>query len=95
MATKIKSTKQPREQAASINFKQYAFTVLITPNDPDGYLVTCPPLPGLVTEGDTIEEARAMAADAVQLYLESLIERGLPVPEDSFAVALPVTVKVG
>jgi predicted RNase H-like HicB family nuclease len=37
-----------------------------------GYVVTCPALPGLVTEGDTLDEARAMATDAIQGYLESL-----------------------
>ena len=33
-------------------------------------------LPGLVTEGDTLEEARAMVKDAIRGYLESLIKHG-------------------
>jgi len=33
-------------------------------------------LPGLVTEGDTLEEARRMAEDALRGYLESLREDG-------------------
>lgn len=45
-------------------------------------MVTCPALPGLVTEGDTLEEARAMATDAIQLYLESLMQDGEPIPTD-------------
>lgn len=45
-----------------------------------GYLVTCPALPGLVTQGDTLEEARVMAADAMQGYLESLRAHGEPLP---------------
>ena len=44
--------------------------------------MTCPALPGLVTEGDTLEEARAMATDAIQGYLESLKKDGEPVPKD-------------
>jgi predicted RNase H-like HicB family nuclease len=36
--------------------------------------VTSPALPGLATEGDTMEEARAMAEDALRLYLETLCE---------------------
>ncbi len=47
-----------------------------------GYVVTCPALPGLITEGDTLEEAREMARDAVQVYLESLHKDGLPMPRD-------------
>jgi antitoxin HicB len=42
--------------------------------------VTCPSLPGLVTEGDTLDEARAMAADAICGYIESLAKAGLPIP---------------
>jgi predicted RNase H-like HicB family nuclease len=58
------------------------FTVVMTPDLTGGYVVTCPALPGLVTEGDTLEEARAMATDAIQGYLESLKKDGEPIPTD-------------
>ena len=58
------------------------FTVVMTPDVTGGYVVTCPALPGLVTEGDTLEEARAMATDAIQGYLESLKKAGEPIPKD-------------
>ena len=58
------------------------YTVVITPNDPDGFLVTCPALPGLVTEGDTLDEAREMARDAIAGYLESLAIDRAPIPAD-------------
>jgi antitoxin HicB len=58
------------------------FTVVMTPDITGGYVVTCPALPGLVTEGDTLEEARAMATDAIQGYLESLKKDGEPIPKD-------------
>ena len=58
------------------------FTVVMTPDVTGGYVVTCPALPGLVTEGDTLEEARAMATDAIQGYLESLKKDGEPIPKD-------------
>ena len=35
-----------------------------------------------MTEGDTLEEAREMAADAIRLYLESLRKDGEPIPSD-------------
>jgi antitoxin HicB len=58
------------------------FTVVLTPDVTGGYVVTCPALPGLVTEGDTLEEARAMASDAIRGYLESLQKDGEPIPMD-------------
>ncbi|HEY1260542.1 MAG TPA: type II toxin-antitoxin system HicB family antitoxin [Stellaceae bacterium] len=59
---------------------QYRYTVLFEPAEEGGYIVTCPSLPGLATEGDTLEEARAMAADAVRGYLEVLAKDGRPIP---------------
>ena len=59
------------------------YTVLMTPDDAGGYVVTCPALPGLVTGGDTLEEARAMAADAIRGYIESLQKDGEPIPTDN------------
>lgn len=50
---------------------EYSYTVIFEPAE-EGGSVTCPALPGLVTEGDTLEEARIMAADAIRAYLESL-----------------------
>ena len=70
----------------------YSFTILIEPNDPDGYLVTCPALPGLVTQGETLDEAYEMAQDAIHLYLESLIEDGEPIPRDK--ITMPVRVRI-
>jgi antitoxin HicB len=58
------------------------FTVVMTPDVTGGYVVTCPALPGLVTEGDTLEEARSMGADAIRGYLESLLKDGEPIPTD-------------
>ena len=64
--------------------RHYRYTVLFEPAEEGGYVVTCPSLPGLVTEGDTLEEARDMAADAIRGYLESLAKDGRPIPpEDS------------
>ena len=41
-----------------------------------------------MTYGETLDEARAMAADAIEGYLECLEEDGLPLPE-SDPVAVP------
>lgn len=47
-----------------------------------GYMATVPALPGCITWGKTLTEARAMAADAVAGYLESLQKAGEPIPAD-------------
>jgi len=90
-AVKVRQTQ--RSPRSLVNVGQYTYSVIITPNDPEGYLVTCPALPGVVTQGDTFDEARAMAADAITCHLESMIEDGLPIPLDETIIA-PVSVKV-
>ena len=67
----------------------YNFTVLFEPAEEGGYVVSCPALPGLVTEGDTLEEDRTMAADAIRGYLESLRKDGQPIPTDKAIPAEP------
>jgi len=61
---------------------EHQYTVVFEAAEEGGYVVTCPALPGLVTEGDTIEEARAMAAEAIRGYLESLAKDGFPAPPE-------------
>src|SRR5437868_9690645 len=71
---------------------RYTFTVLFEQAEEGGFVVTCPALPGLVTEGDTLEEARRMAEDALRGYLESLVEDGLPIPSDKSPIAEPIEI---
>ena len=69
--------------------EEYNFTVLYEPAEEGGYVVRYPALPGLVTEGDSLEEARAMATDAIRGYLESLRKDGLPVPKGVAQTCFP------
>jgi len=73
---------------------KYSFTMLFEPAEEGGYVVTCPAWSGLVTEGDTLEAARSMAEDALRLYLETLIEDGLPIPSDKIPIAQPIEMAV-
>jgi predicted RNase H-like HicB family nuclease len=41
-----------------------------------------PALPGVVTQGRTVEEAIALAKDAVALHIAGLVAHGEPVPEE-------------
>jgi len=59
------------------------YIALIHKDAESDYGVSFPDLPGYVTAGKTREEARAMAAEALSLHLESLTEGGDPIPERS------------
>ena len=48
-----------------------------------GYTVIVPTLPGCITYGDTVDEAIAMAKDAINIYVEELQSRGEQIPDDS------------
>jgi len=51
----------------------YQYEVIFEPNGA-GYTVTVPKLPGLVTEGNNLKEAREMAKDGIKCYLEALLK---------------------
>jgi len=55
------------------------FTVVFDKEE-DGYTAIVPALPGLITAGRTLEEARRMASDAIRCHLESLLKDGEPLP---------------
>jgi len=51
----------------------------------DGFWVAeCPSLPGCISQGETRDEAILNIKEAISLYIESLEEDGLPVPEEKF-----------
>lgn len=64
------------------NVKRYKYTVIFEPAEEGGYVVHIPALPGLVTEGDTLKEAKKMAKDAIKCHLLSLLHRNQPIPDD-------------
>jgi predicted RNase H-like HicB family nuclease len=57
----------------------YRFTVIFEKEDEGGYHVFCPTLPGCHTQSETIEEGVQNIREAIELYLESLTEDGLPI----------------
>jgi predicted RNase H-like HicB family nuclease len=42
---------------------EFRYTAVFEPAEEGGYVVTFPAIPGLGTQGETLDEARAMAAD--------------------------------
>ena len=49
---------------------------VFAPQEEGGYHVYAPDLPGLHTQGDTLEEASENAKEALELYVEGLREDG-------------------
>lgn len=46
-----------------------------------GFSVYVPALPGCATQGETVEECLKNAKEAIELFIESLKEDGLPIPD--------------
>lgn len=58
------------------------YVIAIEPGDKKhAFGVAVPDLPGCFSAGDTLDEAIANAREAVELWLETVIDDGLPVPE--------------
>ncbi len=56
--------------------------LIFEPQDEGGFTVYSPELPGLITEGDTLEAAESNAQEALELYVESMRDRGQPLGRD-------------
>ena len=57
------------------------YIALIHKDEGSDYGVSFPDLPGVVSAGSTLDEARAMAAEALAFHLEGLAADGEAVPE--------------
>ena len=56
------------------------FRVYMEQDEDQQFVVTCPALPGCVSQGKTREEARENIADAISGYLASLRKHDEPIP---------------
>lgn len=58
------------------------YTVVFEPDEiSGGYNIVVPALPGCFTQGDTLEEAKENAIDAIQCHLGGLLKDGEKIPE--------------
>ena len=73
---------------------EYSYTVIFQPAEEGSYVVRDPALPEVVTEGDTLEEARAMAEDAMRPVLQDRLAEGAPIPQDIEAEPIKEKVRV-
>jgi len=62
--------------------RQLSYTVIFEPAEEGGYVVIAPAFGGAITQGETLEDARVMAKEALAALVESYSKDGEPIPED-------------
>lgn len=62
--------------------KTLHYNLIFKPEIEGGFTVIVPSLPGCVTYGKNLKEAKKMAQDAILGYLYSLKKRGEAIPSD-------------
>jgi antitoxin HicB len=59
----------------------YKLPLVLDPQPEGGWTITCPVLPELITEADTIEEIETNVSDALQAVLEIYEHLKKPLPD--------------
>jgi antitoxin HicB len=68
------------------------YTAFFEANENGGYTVTVPSLPGLVTEGKTLDHARSMVQDAIRCYIEGLKKAKEPIPVERDTAQVKISI---
>jgi antitoxin HicB len=62
--------------------RRYHYNLMLRPEPEGGFTAVVPALPGCVTYGRTLGEAKKMAKDAMAGYIASLKKHREPIPTD-------------
>ena len=62
--------------------KVFNYRILLREEPEGGFTVTVPSLPGCITFGETLHQAKLNAKEAIELYIESLREDNQEIPSD-------------
>jgi predicted RNase H-like HicB family nuclease len=66
------------------------FIVTFAPDEDGGYIVECPALPGCISHGMSIEDAKANIADAISASLATRRDLSLPLYVETAEVEVGV-----
>jgi predicted RNase H-like HicB family nuclease len=69
---------------------EYGYNVIYERLAEGGYQVIVPALPGIITHGRTLEEAREIARDAILCHLRGLLKDGEEIPIEPFSPEPPI-----
>ncbi len=72
----------------------YNYRVYFAPLEEGAYQVFVPAIPEICTFGDTLEEARAMAKNAIRCVIESALKEGEPIPRNADPTKEFVTISI-
>jgi antitoxin HicB len=72
-----------------------SYRVILKPEPEGGFTVTVPALPGCITFGKNLEEAKEMVKDAIQVYLESLQKHSEPIFDDADTLETQLSIQYG
>jgi len=72
--------------------KTFRYNVILRPEPEGGFTVVVPSLPGCVTYGRNLKEAKKMAVDAIRGYIISLKKHKelIPTDEESFFTSVDI-----
>ena len=74
--------------------KKHTYRIHLEPEPEGGFTVTVPALPGCVTWGENYDHALAMAQEAIEGYLEVLVDDGIAIPEESLSAPMDTLIQV-
>ena len=72
----------------------YNYKLHLHKEEEGGYTVIVPALPGCISYGEDVDDAIAMAKEAIELYIEELKDRGEPIPDDTNTLEFSVSLEV-
>jgi len=74
--------------------KTFRYNVIFRPEPEGGFTVIVPSLPGCVTYGKDLKEAKKMAIDAIEGYLASLRKHKEPIHTDEEIFFTSIEIKI-
>jgi antitoxin HicB len=82
--------------SGSLPMPLYKLPVVLEPQPEGGFTITCPIMPELITEADTLDEVAPNVADALVAVIEIYEDAGRPLPASlrPIAVDSPLLVEI-
>ncbi len=74
--------------------KILSYNAIFTPNELKGFNVSFPDFPGCVTFGNSFEDAKKYAKEALELWIQELNQSKQSIPEQSEAFLGKISVKI-
>ncbi|HRI02020.1 MAG TPA: type II toxin-antitoxin system HicB family antitoxin [Saprospiraceae bacterium] len=72
----------------------YTYKIHLHKETEGGFTVSVPALPGCITYGEDVDDAIAMAKEAIELYNEELQERSEAIPDHSNTLEYSLNLEV-